>query len=62
MHPNKESINKLMELMKLDESLMSAIELQYYKIHLVEWTSVKETENFWSEVVQNSSGKVLPIR
>ena len=50
LHPNKEPIAKLLEFMGISEDKISAIEIQYNKIHLMNWNNNKASEAFWREV------------
>lgn len=51
LNPTKEPILHLLEMMGISEDLISAIEIQYNKIHLIHWENIKETEAFWCEVL-----------
>ena len=58
LHPNKQPIAPLMHLMGASDSKIYAAEIQYRKIHFNNWSSTKETESFWSQVLsyQDASG------
>ncbi|CAI9735324.1 Hypothetical predicted protein [Octopus vulgaris] len=48
----KEPILPVLEAVHLNEEKIASIEIQFNSIHLVEWTNISNTEEFWLEVLE----------
>ncbi|KAF0705539.1 Dimer Tnp hAT domain-containing protein [Aphis craccivora] len=55
----KGSLTPLAKLMHVSQSDINKIEIQWNKLHLIEWTNTNSTKDFWKEVGQfkDSSGE-----
>jgi len=55
----KGSLTPLAKLMNVLQSDINKIEIQWTKLHLIEWTNTNSTKDFWKEVGQykDSSGE-----
>uniref|UniRef100_A0A2S2P0Z6 HAT C-terminal dimerisation domain-containing protein n=1 Tax=Schizaphis graminum TaxID=13262 RepID=A0A2S2P0Z6_SCHGA len=58
LNPLKGSLTPLAKLMHIPPSDLSKIEIQWRKLHLIQWININSTKDFWKEVGQyrDSSG------